>query len=221
LSLSEKVGNPQFTGYALVFLGTLNVKRGELESAKKYLKQGLIVWAELKNNRMVSDLLNQLAEIASREGDYTQAEINLSESKKLSQELGNKQSLAVTTQISGKVALAKGDLLAAKHALELALKIFQEVQDKKGIATALENLVVVINRSNTSKRELLEAVRYGGRAAGLKKRWDIPPVAADEPEYQKSLSELKASLGVEPFTKTWDEAQSEALESRVYAGLKH
>ncbi len=142
-------------------------------AARALYEESLSLYREMDDKAGISDLLNELGNMALYQGNYAAARALHEESLSLRREMSAKQGIAtsvlnlgmgakagISSSIGnlGLVAWAQGNMTAARELLEESLSLRREIGDKAGIPGSLIilALVALAEGSTTEARELLE-----------------------------------------------------------------
>jgi predicted ATPase/DNA-binding SARP family transcriptional activator len=115
LALGRDRALPEFAKDALVGLGQVAWRRGELELARTHGEEGLMIAEELRNK----------------------------EGLMIAEDPRNKESLAVALLLLGRIAQAQGDSDRARGLLRRSLRLCQERGNRRELAERLETLAAV------------------------------------------------------------------------------
>src|SRR5205823_5732708 len=110
----------------------------------------------------VANTLNNLGEVACREGDYLAARSMCEESLSIRQELGDEWGIASSLNNLGSVAYMQGNYSTSRSMYRESLTIRRKIWDKRGITknlTGLGGVAVGIGQEHTQRgARLLGAV---------------------------------------------------------------
>jgi predicted ATPase len=199
------------TASALISLGWVALRSGDYPLAQARLGEALALSRELGDTRSIGFELSGLGEIAMRQGDTRRATQLVEESLELRRQLGNKWGIGVSLGISGWVAMREGNWERAIERLGESLEVRREIGDQSGSAWCLERLADIAQAQGQNEK----AVRLFGAGAALRTsiRSVIDP--ADKAEYESKINALRAELGEEHFTATWNEGRALTLEQAI------
>jgi predicted ATPase/class 3 adenylate cyclase/Tfp pilus assembly protein PilF len=201
---------------ALISLGWVALRSGDHNLADTRLKEALTLSRELGDARSMGFELSGLGEVALRQGDYARATQLMEQSLELRRQLGNKWGVGVSLGMLGWVAMRERDWQRAIARLGESLEVRQEIGDKGGSAWCLERLAGVAMAQGLAEK----AVRLFGAAATLRSSIGSVIDPADQANYKKNISSLRAKLGRERYKTVWDEGRVMSLEQAVVYALK-
>lgn len=211
LTIWRQLGDKHSTARALISLGWAALRTGKDALARTRLEEALSLSRELGDSRRIGFELSGLGEVALRQGDTQRAVQLVEESLSIRRQLGNKWGIGVSLGILGWAAIREGNWELAASRLRESLEIRQETGDQSGIAWCLERMADIALAQGQAEK----AARFIGAAAALRAsiRSVIDP--ADQPEYDRRITSLRAILGQERFSAAWDEGQALTLEQAV------
>jgi predicted ATPase/class 3 adenylate cyclase/Tfp pilus assembly protein PilF len=217
LAIWRELEDTHGTARALISLGWVALRSGDHNLANTRLKEALALSQELGDARSMGFELSGLGEVALRQRDYARARQLMEESLELRRQLGNKWGVGVSLGMLGWVAMRERDWDRAITRLGESLEIRQEIGDKGGSAWCLERLAGVA----MIQRQVEKAVRLFGAAAALRSSIGSVIDPADEANYKKNISSLRAKLGRGRFKAVWDEGRAMSLEQAVAYALEN
>jgi predicted ATPase/DNA-binding SARP family transcriptional activator len=217
LRLARLSGDPSLVAMASNELSQVRARQGDLAGARAVLDEGLDA-ARVANYRLsIASLLNNLGEVARAEGDYDAAEGHYAESLALFRRIGNRVDLPRLIHNLGRVALARGDLPQARALLAESMGLFRELNSDRGLAECLEAFAALaLARGDLARSARLFGAAEARREASGAARW-----AADQVEYQRDSTTLRARMPAASLSSAWaagralapDRAAAEALEA--------
>jgi predicted ATPase/DNA-binding CsgD family transcriptional regulator len=138
LAASQSIGYKLGIALALACLGHVARALGDDVTARVRYTASLRVYRESGDRRGIALTLGNLAVIADREGNHREAWDCLSESLAIARIVGDRRILAGALNQRGRSALAADDLPAAIASCAESLDLSVELEDRHGIARALE-----------------------------------------------------------------------------------
>lgn len=211
LSIWRQLGDKHGTARALISLGWAALRTGSDALARMRLEEALTLSRDLGDSRRIGFELSGLGEVALRQGDTMRAVQLVEESLAIRRQLGNKWGIGVSLGILGWAAIREGHWELAAARLGESLEIRQETGDQSGIAWCLERMADIALAQGQAEK----AARFVGAGAALRASISSVIDPADQPEYDRRISSLRAELGQERFTAAWDEGQAFTLEQAV------
>jgi predicted ATPase/DNA-binding SARP family transcriptional activator len=130
--------------FALVELGTVMLRLGDLVQAKQLLEQGQELYQATQDLGGIANALRWLGQIASDlDGNYAASEQLYGASIALYRQVGDQRGVAALLNNSAMAAGDLGKYAEAKQFLRESIALHQELGDRYGIALALNNLGAV------------------------------------------------------------------------------
>ena len=158
LALSEELGDRRLTASIFNRLGHTHSGLGNAETGMAFYQKARALSEQLNDKELLSMVLNSIATHHISNGSYAEALESLHKSIKLSEELGpnaDRRALASKLQNIGLIYRRQGHLDQALSYARRTLAIFEEVDDKFGIAN-LQNNIGVITKSQGLYDEALK-----------------------------------------------------------------
>jgi tetratricopeptide (TPR) repeat protein len=196
-------------------LGTLEQDQCSHTAAYILYRESLALMQELEEQRGIAIALNNLGEIEIARGDYKVAQEFLQRSLALRQTIGNKRGTSEALMNLGMVANGQGDYVLAQDLYQQSVVTFQTINDKFSIALNLEKFAHLAYAQNHLER----AIRLFGAAEALREIIGSPIAPSDRPNYDRTISALRTTLGEETFAKHWAEGRSMTMEQAIAYAL--
>lgn len=158
LALSQEIGDKRLTARIFNSLGQTYSNLDEHETGMSFFLKARALSEELNDKAMLSIVLNSIAKEYIGNGSHAEALDYLQKSIKLAEELGpntDRRALASKLQSVGLIYRRQGDLDQALIYNRRTLAIFEEVDDKFGVAN-LQNNIGVITKLQGHYQEALE-----------------------------------------------------------------
>jgi CHAT domain-containing protein/lipopolysaccharide biosynthesis regulator YciM len=158
LALSEEIGDRRLTARIFNGLGQSHSYLGDHETGMSFYLKARALSEELNDKEMLSIVLQSIATNHISNGSHAEALDYLQKSIKITEELGpnvDRRALASKLQSVGLIYRRQGDLDQALTYARRTLAIFEEVDDKFGIAN-LQNNIGVIAKLQEHYEEALE-----------------------------------------------------------------
>ncbi len=209
----------------LMQLGWAAMRTGDYGQAESRLEEFLTHSREIGHISFHSFALAGLGELAVRQGRYERAAHLLEESLAARREQGDKWGMGTVLGSLGWVALRQRDFNRMHAWLEESLRVRMEIGDQSGIAWCLEKLAEAAFLQGQTARSpsRLEAFRQAARLFGAAAAQRAPVKSvidpADQPEYDRNLAHLRATLDEAAFAAAWAEGRALTLEQAVAQAL--
>lgn len=181
---------------ALKVAGNLAEICGELDTAHRYLQEGLYASEALENQVLRGDLLYHLGVVVTRLGNQSLARAYTEESFELRRNLRNSRKVAKSLNHLGTLEMLTGNYTAARTCYEESLAIHRATGDELEVATLLVNLGRAENEQGkylTAKRHYNECLTINKR---LKHRYGVAMVL-------NNLGVLEENLGNFTLAQTY------------------
>lgn len=137
-------------------LGEVARVRGQLESARSFLKAAFEIYERHSNKRGMAYALNDLGGVIFMMGHYDEAPEYYQRAYDLYRQVGDRNGIAHALSALGNAATVQGDHATAKHYYEESLTIRKELGDQRGIADSLTDLA----RTTLATNDIEQAERY-------------------------------------------------------------
>jgi predicted ATPase len=139
LDIQHQLGDKQGIATVESALAIVSNKAGRHAQARSHIERALSLWKELGSGRFVLGL-NNLANIAKKQGDYAIARSAYETTLEAFRSSGDIRGTAAVLNGLGDVAAAQGDLPDARRLYEESLEKFQQIEDLWGVAGVLRDL---------------------------------------------------------------------------------
>jgi tetratricopeptide (TPR) repeat protein len=157
LKIQESTGDKKGVANSLHSIGHIYSSQGDIVKALEYYTKGLKIQEEIGNKRGISDALNSIAVIYTGQGDIDRSLEYHIKSLKIQEEIGEKKGIALALlnvgiayiyQVDPSVQSPSADelrigLAKALEYINRSLKIYSEIEDKKGIAACYMSIGAV------------------------------------------------------------------------------
>lgn len=185
----------------------------DLIRAAQFAQESLAIARRLNAQGAIAGTLILLGELATRQGQLTQAEAYLTECLTLHDPTPGMRAWALGKL--GRVLLLNGKVHAAEEIFQEALQIRQESGSIIGVAWMLECLGEVAVVTGAHAR----AVPLFSIAHALRTRQNVPLSAYDRQIFEELVQKSRAALGADRFTTAWHKGELLAQEQRDFAAL--
>jgi CHAT domain-containing protein/Tfp pilus assembly protein PilF len=146
LALSQELGDKRLTARIFNGLGQTHSFLSDYETGMSYFLKARALSEELNDKEMLSVVLNSIASNLTDKGSHAEALDYLHKSIKITEELGpnaDRRNLAGKFQNVAIIYRRQGDLDQALTYARRALALFEEVDDKFGVANLQNNIGVI------------------------------------------------------------------------------
>ncbi len=197
--------HPDDTGEtrALNTIGLINLRRGKINPARKYLQESVDLGRKSENTRQLIVPLNYLGDIACNEGKYSEAELLFQECYKIASDLGDLYQMAIVLNNLASVYHVELDYSKASEIYAKSLAICRQIGDLDGEAIALANLGEVA----LAREDYTSAISQSDQALRISREigdeWSISislnnlaDVYCKNGEFKKALGHVKEALHI-------------------------
>lgn len=161
-------------GLVLVQQSILLRRIGRLESALTAAAEAIVIFRRIGHRRNEANALNTLAVSLAGEGAFEDAVVLLRSSVVLDRETGNRFQLGMKLSNIGQLYSDLGDASRAIAFLHRSLEVFEELDDKSGLADALSALAeVLIEQTGDSESAVLTLDRARFVAESTADHYDL------------------------------------------------
>ncbi|MFX1535423.1 MAG: tetratricopeptide repeat protein [Promethearchaeota archaeon] len=177
LALSKEINNKRMMAFCLYNLSHFfRDAKNDAVKGLEYLQQSLTIWGELDDKSSITFCLESIGETYLVLGDLEHANTSFQKLLAIMEEIGNKERLAYFLRSIGWRYLLRG--AGTDQALEYfleSLTMFEDLEDKKGIALVYNNLGV----GYRFKGELELALEYSHKSLSKHEEIDEPLFRVD------------------------------------------
>ncbi|HET9911999.1 MAG TPA: tetratricopeptide repeat protein [Anaerolineales bacterium] len=215
LDIYRELNDVHSTSFILLLSGWTLMRTGDLRQAQVYLEEALSLSQASNDQRNLAFSFSSLGEVAIRRGLYERAESLLQQGLTLSREVGERWLTGTLLGSLGWAALRQRDFPRMKTILKESLEIRLDTGDKGGMAWCLEKLA----EAAYLEKQYKKATKILGAAAALRIPLGSVIDQADQPEYDRILSSLRAALGKAAFASLWAEGAAMPVEEVIDSAL--
>jgi predicted ATPase/class 3 adenylate cyclase len=175
LAIAEQKEDLALKAACLSAIGGLLMRQKRYTEAAPELRQAMQVYHELGDHSGVSQVMTEIGEVYRMQGDYGAAKAHYQESLAVAENVPDRRpqmsARAKALKAAGTASNQQGDPQAAKTLYQESLDILQELNDKPGVASLLNNLGIVARYTGDLEkaRELYTASMHQFRELG--NRW--------------------------------------------------
>ena len=139
LEMQRQRGDKYGIAMCLGALGIVSHKSGRSAEARAYTEESLLLCKELGSGAFIF-VLHNLANIATKQGDYETARITYEMSLEAFRSTGDDRAIAVALNGLGDVAAGRGDHAGGRELYRQSLAKFRQIDDPWGVAAVLRDL---------------------------------------------------------------------------------
>jgi tetratricopeptide (TPR) repeat protein len=185
LNIQRIEQNQHAVAHTLVNLGNLHIGADRPEKARPYYLEALDLLRDLKDDRALGILHNNLALQAACEGQWEQAVTSFTQALDHHRVVGNEEGLAVTYSQMGKCFLDQGDLTRAERCLNNASEHYIKLGNEPAEAAVLRLLATMYD----TRHDLVSARRCLERVVALDLRYKLSDFQTDS-DYLAKMKQL-------------------------------
>jgi len=215
LSIWQELKDDKRIAATLTNLGVIVQEQQEYDKARQLYERSLAISRKLKDQQRIANALNNLGNLVNERGDCRSAHFFHDEALAIRRELGDKDGVALSLNNLGDVAFAQGDFSLAQSFAQESLTKLWELGDKRVLVGPLETLGNVAKEQGDFAR----AARQFGAVEALREAIGTPMPPFLQPEFERSVTALRAALGKEAFATEWKKGRAMTLEEAVQYAL--
>jgi tetratricopeptide (TPR) repeat protein len=218
LVLSQQVDAPRLRGVTLHLLGLSAGRAGDLDRADALLSECLALYRrtpEITSTDM-SALLNNLAIVTTRRGDYARTQTLLTEGLEMAQRRGDVFSTAHILSSLGDLAQRQGDLAAAGRRHRESLRLRQTLDNRTGMLTSLQNLANLALACG----DLPLAARLCAASDALRQTHAVQLTGHMADDFRTNVATLRTELGKDEFARLWASGGALTLDEAARLALQ-
>ena len=213
LALAREGDDKFRLGSVLLLLAGLDVKQGDLSTARVRTDEALAVFQATGRKNGLQWALNSLGDLARLEGDYGRAGTLYEEALSQARDVGITGGWVLHNL--GHVAQHHAEHARATALFKESLSLRQQEGEKEGIAEALAGLAGVA----ASTRQPERAARLFGAAETLRAAIHQDIRRQNREPYDLYLPLARAQLGEAAFSQAWAEGRAVTLEQAIHYAL--
>ena len=212
--------NQKEVGVALNGMATIDVYKGDYESARERFEKLMKIWQQIGDRAGEATTWHNLATIDLRKGDYESARDKFEKTMKIRQQIGDRAGEAVTWHQLATIDVYKGDYESARESFEKSMKIKQQIGDRAGEAVTWHNLATIDLRKGDyeSARDKFEKSmkikqQIGDRAGEAVTWHQLATIDLHKGDYDTARENFEKSM------KIWQQIGDRAGEAATFYQL--
>lgn len=215
VEVSRKTGNAVGLAITLRDLGRIREHLGDYAQALPLFEEALMLFQKLDNQWGRAEMLAFLAEVALHNRDYGSATELCEQSREIARALTYKGCLSWALDLLG-IALAwQSEFVRAAGCFGASLELYQESNNRQGIAEVLMGLSgVAIGEGN-----IIRGVKLLGAGESLLREVGIGLGPVKQEDYDRHLARARADLDQLTFEAAWTEGRAMTLEQSIKYAL--
>ena len=215
LAICEEAGDKRGTAQALHFLAHLLQVNGDYSRATEMMERSVALYREADDMAGMANSVDCLGEIARSRGDYGAAAALTMEALALYTKNGNVRGRAHTLHNLAYITLRQGDPNRARALFQESLGLAWEQGFKRDVVFALAGLA----GASAGGMEPQWVARLLGAVEALLSRIEIRLEPAEQADFERSVSGVRARMSAEGFAAAWAEGRAMTLEQAVEYAL--
>jgi tetratricopeptide (TPR) repeat protein len=217
LALARQINDPVSLANTLHFLGASAGRQSDFQRAATLLSESLaLARQDASLKAQIPPLLNNLAIVYKRLGDYEQARSLLENGLAEVQQAGDKVSTATSLANLGNIYTLQGNFPQAAAVHRESLLLRHTVGDQRGLASSLTNLAELAVATGHYER----AARLHGVAERLRVELKVPLTAVAQEDMERDRATLLAGIGETATAAAWTKGQAMSLEQAIAYALE-
>ena len=209
------VGYLREAGWTLYQLGFSAMQQSEFEEAAELCARSFATFTEIGYEVGMASLQVYQGIVACYQGEYERAAELIEEGLPLLREVGDQIAVVRGLYGLGLVAYREQDTELATSRFEEGLLIASEISARLEVAQCLEGLAMVA----CAKGRFQPSCILLGFSEQLRGALGTPLSTAEEIDYERCLSEIRAELSDDQFSDAWDQGQKMSLEDAAAYAL--
>ena len=199
----QDIGDQLILAWSYMLEGLIWLERGDDAKARTLLIDCMEIWSRENHQSGLAWVLSLLAEIDADRSLFASAASKLRYAEEIWVDHGNRWGEGMANLRFGFVAIKKRELHEAKRHFLDSLQHSHAVQNKRGIAGALEQLALIF----TENKEFEQATELLGSSADIREKWKLPVQPRYREAFDNCIEKLRNELGTERFEALWEEGK--------------
>lgn len=217
LALARQMNDPFSLAHTLHFLGASAGRQSDFERAAALLSESLTLHRQDPTlTTRIPALLNNLAIVYKRLGDYEQARSLLENGLAEVRQSGDKVSTATALANLGNIYTLQGNLAQAAAVHRESLTLRHTVGDQRGLASSLTSLAELA----VATGDYVRAARLHGVAERLRQELDLPLTAVAQEDMERDRAAIQAAIGETATAAAWAEGKAMPLDQAIAYALE-
>jgi non-specific serine/threonine protein kinase len=215
LGINRELGDSNGVAANLGNLGVILQHQNDYVTARQHYEESLSIHRGLGNKRFIAISLHRLGSLAHMQQDYEASRALPPESLAIRQELGDATNSAWSHYHLGRAARCLKDFDVAQAHHRESLAHFQKLGVKQGILFNLRGMAALEVALGNYER----ALRIGAVSEHFRESVGFVFPPNEQAEFEQDLTETRAALGEEAFSKVWQEQQALTIEQAIEYAL--
>ncbi len=204
LRVFQDVGDKRGVSAAWSGLATVARSVGErpedFGEARTHYERALSISREINDTPSIAASLNNLGDVALRQGDYASARLLFEEAAKTYEGVGDREYRSTALHNLADACIKLGDAAAARAALATCFDLASEVAGQSSLANALDSAARLALADRDAKRAawLLAAADAHRKATGSVQ------TQSEAAEHEADVAAARSAAGDEGFVEAWE-----------------
>jgi non-specific serine/threonine protein kinase len=211
---ARQLHDSQLVAQTLSGAGVVYHAANELGTARRMYDEALSLLKESRDRRLGIDVQNQLAILATEEGQYKEALAMLEECLSFSRAEASEATTAKYLESLANVELALGHVDRSARSWREALSVFRKLNDPFGTIWCIGGLALVASTRGDHDR----ALRLAAVVDRMSREWRLSAWSVRIDQLEEASGQARARLGARKAEAVWTEGLSmNAARSLEYA----
>ena len=211
---ARQLHDSQLVAQTLSGAGVVYHAANELGTAGRMYDEALSLLKESRDRRLAIDVQNQLAILATEQGQYKEALAMLEECLSFSRAEANETTTAKYLESLANVELALGHVDQSARSWHEALSVFRELNDPFGTIWCIGGLALVASTRGDHDR----ALRLAAVVDRMSREWRLSAWSVRVDQLEEASGQARARLGARKADAAWAEGLSmKAARALEYA----
>jgi tetratricopeptide (TPR) repeat protein len=215
LPLARTAGEAVHMRNAFTIRGVVAMTQGRFSDAVEPLQQALDICRELGPSWLLGTSHLNLGSALMHAGDADSGS-HFEDAMKVYRDIGDENFASRATEQLGYPALQAGDKRQARSLFATALEAYRDLDDRWGLAEALEGFSAL----NAASGNHEAAARLAGAAETLRDSFGVRPLPADRVSIERYLTAARASVDEDVWRSAWHEGRSLPLDKAIDQALQ-
>ena len=189
----------------------------DLEKAKRYLDEAVLLSATLHNEWATAMSLFGMAHVAGVMGDLDTARAKFMASANLARKMGNKRQMYSCYSELAHILRENSELDEPLGIYLDLLPKWRDLGHRAAVAHELECIAYILSKKDAAQR----AVTILGAADSLRRMIGSSPTPIERSEYEREIMALREKLDATTFEQAWAEGQRLSMDEAVAAAVSN
>jgi predicted ATPase/DNA-binding winged helix-turn-helix (wHTH) protein/predicted negative regulator of RcsB-dependent stress response len=216
IRLWQDAGDLVSAAHATVNLADTRKAEGDLAAALSLYQECLSTFRRLGNREGMASSLDRQGDIELGKGDGAAARSLYNQALGIFRELEDQRGIARTLIDLGHAACSEGDYESGQELYAEGLKLFSESGEIQEITRSVEGMALAAAAAGNPER----ALRLGGAAGALRKRFGIPLTPSAHTQVERGLEDARRHMVPAEAARAWMDGASMNLKAAIKYALR-